>query len=1041
MGQEDAENANITVTDESTKHSKEQSVQDVHQQLKPQVLEPSQEGIFTKPRDTIDVDGPYYEVKFALMLFVRGICKLYGIEKFKLAANVGETNPFDDAVFQCFFRTPDETLTSRTYFIQLKHKKYKNNLLVSFKDPKFFPKDLPKLLKGIPALKDKILKNSFPTFKSNLEDCEFIFYTNSGIDEEIDCFREKAGLNETKPTTSIIQSELKEVFLKRLEKLALFATLEDEAKETSEENMVKNFQSVEMLGIVVELKDGKPRFINKKLAVYFAANWLSRHYKDKRDFLSGKFFEDNYKDLRKLFDLILAGSHDYHCSIVDDREVQEQGLSEISISPDRGERIPLHLAASYNNIKYAEKLLKVGNRSKQVKYRDSVLNWTPLQYALKTRSLGTLNHLLNVQKGEIVDNDCNILIEAIKENCLNLTANMMLHKDICEFKDESGNTPLHLAVWYGDISMVKQMVKTYKKKEGSGILSFNNKVPYVMNAPNKDENTPLHIAVIQDGNTPLILGVKVKNNEIVQELVENGADTSIKNNDGESALLLSVLSNSSEVVDVLLNFINKNAKSLEDINNSAHLAAEMGSKKILEKLTRSGAVLDAQNYAGDTKLHVAASHGEMEVVKLLVESGADLKLLNNKGNTPLQEAVEQNKIEVAKYLHENFPDRNFLYQAIVNGRKKMVDFLVNVGVNINSCNESGDLPLHVAIKNQRKDMAAYLIERGADLRAKDVNEDTALHVALSQGDIEMVQCVVNASNVNEPNAKGDSPLHLAVNKNRKDFVNCLIANDGDSSKQNLEGNSPIHEAVRKGLTEMVQHLITKGVNLNIRNKNGMTPLHVAVKEGRTEEAVLLLKNGANFKIRNLKGNSPLHEALHLNNFELTKELILNGVDIDTKNHDGNTALHELAKMGGESELELAELLFQRGAQLTLLNNNGNTPIIRAASRGREDFIKFFVDHGVDINEGPLGVTPLYVAVASGQFNVVKSLLEEYKADIEVCEEKTKQTPVHIAVRKNQLGILKYLVQRGARTDVYNRHSKTPLMLAYEIVIVMIRICI
>jgi hypothetical protein len=59
-------------------------------------------------------------------------------------------------------------------------------------------------------------------------------------------------------------------------------------------------------GIIREITDGKPHFVHRCYAEYFAAKWFTDNYKDCEAFISNILFKSRYKVTRNIFDRILA---------------------------------------------------------------------------------------------------------------------------------------------------------------------------------------------------------------------------------------------------------------------------------------------------------------------------------------------------------------------------------------------------------------------------------------------------------------------------------------------------------------------------------------------------------------------------------------------------------------------------------------------------------------------------------------------------------------------------------------------------------------
>jgi hypothetical protein len=133
------------------------------------------------------------------------------------------------------------------------------------------------------------------------------------------------------------------------------------------------------------------------------------------------------------------------------------------------------------------------------------------------------------------------------------------------------------------------------------------KLPYGKNVKPRKEQTPLSWAA-ESGHT-----------EIVQLLVEKGADIDSKDGSGRTALLW---------------------------------AAEKGHKEIVQILVEKGADIDSKNGSGQPVLLWAAGIGHKEIVQLLVEKGVDIDSRDGFGWTALSLAVNNGYKEIVQLLVE-----------------------------------------------------------------------------------------------------------------------------------------------------------------------------------------------------------------------------------------------------------------------------------------------------------------------------------------------------------------------------------------------------
>lgn len=86
------------------------------------------------------------------------------------------------------------------------------------------------------------------------------------------------------------------------------------------------------------------------------------------------------------------------------------------------------------------------------------------------------------------------------------------------------------------------------------------------------------------------------------------------------------------------------------------------------------------------------------------------------------------------------PGQNTLIHiATKTGRREVLQFLLNKGINVNSVNSFGETPLHVAC-GKLKDfaMVQFLVSKGSDLKATNAMGDSAVEVAKRNGFHEAV---------------------------------------------------------------------------------------------------------------------------------------------------------------------------------------------------------------------------------------------------------------------------------------------------------------
>ncbi|EJX06124.1 ankyrin repeat protein [gut metagenome] len=122
--------------------------------------------------------------------------------------------------------------------------------------------------------------------------------------------------------------------------------------------------------------------------------------------------------------------------------------------------------------------------------------------------------------------------------------------------------------------------------------------------------------------------------------------------------------------------------------------------------------------------------------------------------------------------------------------------------------------------------------------------DTPLTHALRYDDWSTVDVLLKSSltDVSRKNRMGETPLMLAVFKNRRDYFDQLLQRG--AGVNNAGGWTALHYAATNGRTEMLKRLLSLGADVNAQTQAGVTPLHMAARTPYRDCVLLLLKAGA-----------------------------------------------------------------------------------------------------------------------------------------------------------------------------------------------------
>jgi ankyrin repeat protein len=181
--------------------------------------------------------------------------------------------------------------------------------------------------------------------------------------------------------------------------------------------------------------------------------------------------------------------------------------------------------------------------------------------------------------------------------------------------------------------------------------------------------------------------------------------------------------------------------SLSVIDKKCIAAALDGNALSVEAYLRRGA--RAQSVCSDYLLQSLAQQGSTDVIRVLLDAGAPIEWLPIKnGYTPLQAAVVGGQTETSKFLIERLiaEDRDTsgllgdaLRMAAWHGRRSIVDYLLDVGADVNAAGDRAETPLMWAARNGHVEITKLLLERGAEPNAVSDSQMTAIRLATKYG--------------------------------------------------------------------------------------------------------------------------------------------------------------------------------------------------------------------------------------------------------------------------------------------------------------------
>jgi uncharacterized protein len=485
-------------------------------------------------------------------------------------------------------------------------------------------------------------------------------------------------------------------------------------------------------------------------------------------------------------------------------------------------------------------------------------------------------------------------------------------------------------------------------------------------------------------------------------------------------------------------------------------------------MIKAGADVNEAQPDGTRPIHWAVYRIDHELVDALIARKARVDVANEFGHTPLAEAVRQGDARMVKMLlgagsgteGANADAQTALMAAIKNGDLPIVQMLLDAGARVNVVEKVQDqTPLMWAAAATRNaaDMVKLLIAKGADVNARAKFNDWPSQIT------------------SEPRGQyhaygGLTPLLYAARGGCHACVDSLVAGGADVNLPTPEGVSPIMIAIENGHNGIARLLIERGGNPHVWDVYGRTALYLAVGEGggaggRGPGAAAPAAGGRGGAPGAGAGRgaqagrgagapapAPANNGPQVSDTEMVNLLLAAGVDPNP-------------------QLNMRRPSAQGGRFNDPLLSTGTTPLLRALINNDTDLARLLLEKGANPNIFGMGLSPwLYAAgirsgtynsnpargggsggVGTGSANIDMALLDlmlARGADVNArvtgaasysgriaraltgdpvnTTSNEGMTALHVAVRSRNAGLVRYLLDKGARTDIKDASGRTPL---------------
>jgi len=469
----------------------------------------------------------------------------------------------------------------------------------------------------------------------------------------------------------------------------------------------------------------------------------------------------------------------------------------------------------------------------------------------------------------------------------------------------------------------------------------------------------------------------------------------------------------------------------------ANLIQEGNRKTALAQI-RAGANVNEAQPDGTRPIHWAVYRLDYELLDALIAKKAKVDVANEFGSTPLAEAAKLADTRMVRALLDagarpdvpNQDGETALMLAIKTGELPAVEVLIQAGANVNGRetfhNQTALMWAAAAPKNAGK-LVKLLLAKGADVKPRALYSDWDSQIT------------------SEPRAQyrpvgGLTALLYAARGGCYECVEALIGGGADVNVPTPEGVTPLMIALDNDHNEVAKLLLDRGANSDLWDWWGRTPLYIAID--RREAVLAPLRTGI-ATIGNRPAPVPTHVPGHppVSNMEMIQALLAADIDLNAQLN-----MHRPSR-GGNSGRFVEEFL-----------NTGCTPLLRATIANDVEVVRALLDKGASPNIAGMGLTPFLIAAgvglggsgtglaastsAGGVANIeIMDLLIKHGADMNAQVTGTNtysmrisrapsstegMTALHVAAQRGKADVVRYLLAKGAKTDLADSKGRKPI---------------